>query len=188
MTSTLTEKAVAGRRVTFTYYRDLDLADGPTYPGIITGTEPGLSGALLARIRLDGKRSNLSIPVAYEGLTYLDEITDVPALPMGRFTPTLDQLEGEWEGVPLCSIGEDGDVIAMTADHQLAVRAMAVYRREMAGCLYNPAFDGVNEADVKAWWAVFEWEPEDSEIPWTVQWGDEFEGSDHAIRIHYLPA
>jgi hypothetical protein len=188
MTSTLTEKAVVGRQIRFTYYRDLDVADGPSYPGIITATEPGYDGTLMARIRLDGTRSNLSIPVAYEGLTYLDEVVPVPELPMGRFTPTLDQLEGEWEGVPLCSIGEDGDVIAFTGDREKAVRAMRVYRREMAGCLYNPAFDGVNEADVRAWWAVFEWQPEDSEIPWTVQWGPEFEGSDHAVRIHHLPS
>jgi hypothetical protein len=181
-------QAVPGRRVTFIYYRDMDLPDAPAYPGVITGTEPGYSGNLLALIRLDGSRSTLRIPVGYEGLEYGEEVGPVPDLPMGRFTPTLDQLEGEWEGVPLCSIGEDGDVIALTADHGQAVRAMAVYRREMAGCLYNPDFDSVNEAEVRPEWAVFEWQPEDSEIPWTVRWGDEFEGADQAVRIHYLPA
>jgi hypothetical protein len=189
MTSSLKEKAVVGRRVTFTYYRDMDLADPPAHPGIITGTEPGYSGALLALIRLDGTRSTLHIPVAYEGLTYLDEVTEVPELPMGRFTPTPDQLEGEWEGVPICSIGEDGAVIALTDDHEKAVNAIAVYRREMAGCLYNPAFDSVDPDDVVARWAVFEWQPEDAECPWLVSWGDGVaEGDDQAVHIYHLPA
>jgi hypothetical protein len=186
-TPTLAEKAVTGRRVTFTYYRDLDQADAPAHPGIITGTEPGYSGALLARIRLDGTRSNLHIPVDYDGITYLDQVVPVPVLPMGRFIPTADQLEGEWEGVLLCSIGEDGDLIALTTDHDMAVRAMSVYRREMAGCLYNPEADAVDARDVQARWAVFEWEPEDAECPWTVDW-DAAEGDDQALHIYYLPA
>ncbi|WP_330328243.1 hypothetical protein [Streptomyces pseudovenezuelae] len=186
-TLTADVRAVPGRRISFVYLRDMELPDAPAYPGVITGTEPG-HDTLLALIRLDGSRSTLRIPVGYEGLTYGDEIGDVPALPMGRFTPTLDQLEGAWEGVPICSLGEDGDVIALTDDHQQAVAAMAVYRRDMAGCLYNPDSDGVDADAVRAFWAVFEWEPEDSEMPWTVQWGDEFEGQDQAIRIHYLPA
>ncbi|MFD0509400.1 hypothetical protein ACFQ0G_53840 [Streptomyces chiangmaiensis] len=36
-------------------------------------------------------------------------------------------------------------------------------------------------------WAVFEWEPEDSECPWTVRW-DAVEGDDQAVRIYHLPA
>src|SRR5205823_1111058 len=97
MTSTLTEKAVVGRRITFTYYRDLDQPGPPAYPGIITGTQPGYSGGLVARIRLDGKRSNLAIPVDYEGLTYLDEVVPVPELPMGRFIPVASDENGFYE-------------------------------------------------------------------------------------------
>lgn len=186
MTSTLTEKAVAGRHVTFTYYRDLDQADSPTYPGIITGTEPGLSGALLAKVRLDGTRSNLHIPVDYEGLTYLDEVGPVPELAMGRFHPTPNDLDGEWEGVPVCSIGEDGDLIALTNDLETAVTAMNVYRRDMAGCLYNPEWDTVAGDNLAPHWAYFEWQPEDAECPWLVTWTHE--GDDQAIQLYYLPA
>ncbi|MFD0509399.1 hypothetical protein ACFQ0G_53835 [Streptomyces chiangmaiensis] len=98
MTTTIAHpKAVAGRRVTFTYFRDLDVADGPEYPGIVTGTETAANGILLARIRLDGTRSNLAIPADYEGLTYLDEVVPVPELPMGRFLPVADDRNGFYE-------------------------------------------------------------------------------------------
>jgi hypothetical protein len=56
----------------------------------------------------------------------------------------------------------------------------------MAGCLYNPDFDAVAAAAVRAFWAVFEWQPEDSEMPWIVRWPAD--GEDCAVRIHYLPA
>jgi hypothetical protein len=184
MTTTIDARAVPGRRVLFTRYSDLDKPNAAE-PGIITGLVPTQGSSV--KIRLDGQRSPLHVRPDYQGLHYLDEIGDVPALPMGRFTPTVDELEGEWEGVPVCSVSEDGDVIALTDDHQQAVRAISVYRREMAGCLYNPDFDGVDASEVRAFWAVFEWQPEDSEMPWTVRW-DATEGDDQAIRIHYLPA
>jgi hypothetical protein len=186
MTSTLEENAAAGRRVTFTYYRDLDQADGPTYPGIITGTEPGLNGALLARIRLNGKRSTLTIPVDYDGITYLDEVGPVPDLPMGPFTPVADDTNGFYEkaGVLLAPIGEDGeDLVIITGDLNKARAAAAQYANDTD---LDP--DYLDLDDLRPEWAVFEWEPEDSEIPWTVRWGDEFKGSDQAVRIHYLPA
>jgi hypothetical protein len=176
-------RAVPGRRVLFTRYSDLDKPDAAK-PGTITGLVPTQGSSV--KIRLDGQRSTLHVPPDYQGLTYLDEIGNVPALPMGRFTPTVDELEGEWEGVPICSIGEDGDVIALTNDHKQAVHAISVYRRDMAGCLYNPDFDAVAAAAVRAFWAVFEWQPEDSEMPWIVRWPAD--GEDHAVRIHYLPA
>jgi len=167
MTKT-TEKAVAGRRITFTYYRDLDLADGPTYPGIITGTEPGLSGALRALIRLDGTRSTLSIPVAYEGLTYLDEVIEVPELPMGRFLPFASDEFGFYEkaGVLVAAIGEDGEDLIVVTDDLAKARAAVTDYADWTGL--DP--DYVDLEDLRAKWAVFTWEPEDAECPWTVNW------------------
>jgi hypothetical protein len=185
MTTSTDTRAHPGRRILFTRYSDLG-SNTPAKTGIITALVPEQGASL--KIRLDGRRSTLHVPPDYQGLTYLDDVTEVPELPMGRFTPTADELEGEWEGVPLCSIGEDGDVIALTDDHAQAVHAMGVYRRDMASCLYNPDFDEIDPAKVVAHWAVFEWEPEDAECPWTVRWGDDVEGEDQAVRIHYLPA
>lgn len=182
MTSTLTEKAVIGRRVTFTYFRDMP--DGPSHPGIVTGTKPGLSGGLLALIRLDGHRSNLSIPVGYEGLTYLDEVVPVPELPMGRFTPTAGDASAirEKEGVLFAAIGEDGeDLVLITDDRDKAWKAAAAYLR---GAGIDP--DYVDAGDLKAKWAVFEWQPEDAECPWLVHWPVE-ESDDQAVHIYYLP-
>lgn len=184
MTVTLTEKAVVGRRVTFTYYRDLDQTDGPAYPGIITGTEPGYNGGLMARIRLDGKRSNLSIPVGYEGITYLDEVTEVPDLPMGRFHPTVDDFGDAWEGgdgtfVPILQC-ESEDIVILTDDRRSAAVALDAFCKDMGiDREYLPA--------MQPRWAVFEWEPEDAEYPWTVNW-DAAEGDDQALHIYYLPA
>ncbi|MFF1298205.1 MULTISPECIES: hypothetical protein [unclassified Streptomyces] len=185
MTTAIDARAVPGRRILFTRFSDLDKPDAAK-PGVITGLVPEQRSSV--QIRLDGSRSTLHAPPDYQGLTYLDETGPVPDLPMGRFTPTVDEMEGEWEGVLLCSIGEDGDVIALTDNHEKAVRAITVYRREMAGCVYDPEFDAVDPDDVKAWWAIFEWQPEDAEMPWTVHWDDDLEGTDHAIRIHHLPA
>ncbi|WP_328545400.1 hypothetical protein [Streptomyces europaeiscabiei] len=176
MTSTLTEKAVTGRHVTFTHYRNL--SDGPTRPGIITGTEPGYNGALLARVRLDGERSNLCVPVDYEGLTYLDQITDVPELPMGRFHPTADDFGGDWEGVPVCSLDNEAIVI-LTADRLRAAGALAAFCKDMG-------FDREYLPSMEDRWAVFEWQPEDAEIPWFMDLAEQ--GDDQAIHIHYLPA
>jgi hypothetical protein len=181
MSSTLTEKAVVGRRITFTYYRDLQLADPPAYPGIITGLVPEQGASL--KIRLDGRRSTLHSPPDYQGLRYLDEVVAVPELPMGRFTPTADDLEGVWAGVPVCSIGEDGDLIALTGGREKAIAAVRSYLDDQAWV----DLDYVDFDDIRAHWAVFEWEPEDAESPWTVNW-DAAEGDDQAIRIHYLPA
>lgn len=188
MTTTLTEqtKAVRGRRVQLTRYRDLKIPGDHAYPGIITGTEDGFQDTTLAVIRLDGDRHTLRVPTDYQGLTYLDEVTDVPDLPMGRFVPTAEQMEGEWEGVPVCSLNEDGELIALTADRDQAVAAMNVYRREMGGCLYNPEFDTVTPEQPELQWAVFEWQPEDSELDWLVTWSTE--GEDQAIQLYYLPA
>lgn len=180
MTSTLTEKAVVGRRVTLTYYRDLRLADPPTHPGIITGV--GEDKASLW-IRLDGKRYNLAARTDFEGLTYLDEVVPVPALPMGRFAPTAADMAGVWEGVPLSTVGEDGeDLILLTDDADKARAAAVAYDQEVG---VHP--DSANYDLLRPRWVVFEWEPEDSEAPWSVRW-DANEGDDMAVHIYYLPA
>ncbi len=172
-------RAVPGRRVEFTYYPDLNKADRPAYPGIITGTEPGLSGALRARIRLDGTRCNLSIPVDYDGITYLDEVVAVPELPMGRFTPTADDFGGAWDGVPIVQC-ESEDIVILTGDQTRAAVALRAFCKDMGiDRDYLPA--------MQSRWAVFEWQPEDAEIPWIVSW-DAAEGDDQAVQIHFLPA
>jgi hypothetical protein len=182
MTSTLEHMAVVGRRVTFTYHRHL--GGGPAYPGIITGTEPAVNGALLARVRLDGTRSTLTPPVDYEGLRYLDEVVPVPELPMGRFTPERSDANGFWEkeGVLLATIGEDGeDLVIIADDRDKAIAAATAYVREVQVDLDYVAFD-----DIRAHWAVFEWEPEDAESPWTVRAAEQ--GEAHAIHTYCLDA
>jgi hypothetical protein len=179
MTTCLTEKAVVGRRIEFTYFRDLP--DGPSHPGIITGTEPGYSGNLLALIRLDGKRSTLRIPLDYKGLTYLDQVVPVPALPMGRFTPTADDFGGAWEGVPVLQC-ESEDIVILTADLDAARAALSAFCKDMYLDLEFLPLDRL-----EARWAVFEWQPEDAEYPWTVNW-DAAECDDQALHIYYLPA
>ena len=186
MTMTLENLAVVGRRVEYAYHRSLtdDTATLWT-PGIITGTEPGLNGGLLARVRLDGTRSPLVVPVGYDGLRYLNEIVPVPELPMGRFLPAADDKNGFYAkaGVILAPIGEDGEeLVVVTDDPAKARAAVTAYAKETGLDLDYLDFDAL-----KPLWAVFEWEPEDSESLWTVRM-DAAEGNDMAVRIHYLPA
>lgn len=182
MTSTVTEKAVVGRRITLTYYRDLELPEPPVHPGIITGVGEDRGSVW---IRLDGRRCNLAARPDYRGLTYLDEVVPVPKLPMGPFTPVADDENGFFEkaGVLLAAIGEDGEnLILLTDNRDKAREAAYAYDTEVGvdtSC--------VNYDNLQPCWAVFEWQPEDSEAPWNVRW-DASEGDDQAIRIHYLPA
>lgn len=184
MTSTLTEQAVVGRRIAFTYYRDLKRTDAPAHPGIITALVPTQGASL--KIRLDGKRTSLHVPPGYEGLSYLDEVVDpVPELPMGPFTPTAKDIGGSWEGVPVCSLEDVSGaehVIALTDDEDTARTAVPAYLEQAGWDLDYVDLDRLEER-----WAVFEWEPEDAETPWTVRW-DASEGDDQAIQIYYLPA
>ena len=182
--TTLHPMAVTGRRVEFTYYRDLDQPDSPAYPGVITGTETGVSGALVARIRLDGSRSNLHIPAGYEGLRYLDEVGPVPELPMGRFIPVADDRNGFYEraGVLLAVIGEDGEeFVFLTDTRDKAREAAGAYLAETGWDLDYVDLDALTPR-----WVVFEWEPEDAECPWFMNAAAE--GDDQALRVHYLPA
>lgn len=183
MSSTLTEKAVVGRRVGLALYRDKD-----TYrPGIITAVT-GDQAAL--RIRLDGTRYNIPTRTDHPYLRYLDEVVaPVPALPMGPFVPTADDMIGVWEGVPVAPIGEDGgDLIFLTDDLDendaldKARAAAAAYDAEVGLDL-----DAVDYAALHPVWAVFTWGPEDAECPWTVNLAAA-EGDEKAVRIHYLPA
>lgn len=174
-------KAEIGRRVAYTRYRDLP--NGPERPGIITGIDPDEPGARLL-VRLDGTRCNLNVRPNYEGLRYLDEVVPVPDLPMGPFAPAADDLNGFYEkaGVLLATIGEDGeDLVIVTDDPEKAREAAAAYDAEIGVDL-----DFVDYAAIRPKWAVFEWQPEDSESPWTVRWAAE--GDDQAVHIHYLPA
>lgn len=171
-------KAVAGRRVEFAFYRDLT-----TYhPGIITGTEPGNDGDLLARVRLDGERHTLTVPAGYEGLRYLNEVGPVPDLPMGRFLPTVRDFGGfEYGGIPVCQL-DDESVVVLTGDPAAARTAVIRFCSDM---WLDLEFVGLDR--MAAVWAVFEWQPEDAETPWTVR-TDATEADDKAVRIHHLPA
>lgn len=181
MTTTLSAEAVVGRRIEFAYYSNLHGgAETVWHPGIITATEPGYT-TMLACIRLDGeRRSGLRIPVDYEGLRYLDEVVDVPELPMGRFHPTAADMSGEYGGVLVCEF-EEGDIAFLTADPDTARAALTAYGTAMDMYL------GGSELDhLEARWVVFEWEPEDAECPWFMRFADE--GDDMAVHVHYLPA
>lgn len=171
MTDTLTDKAVVGRLVEFAYYRVPD-----TYlPGIITAvTEDPAS----LRIRLGSARSTIAVRPDYENLRYLDQVLPVPDLPMGRFHPTAAHMQGEFAGVPVCEV-EDGDVVVLTADSVAARAALAAYCAEM-----DMDLEAVDLLETH--WVVFEWQPEDAECPWLMDFAKQ--GDDMAIQIHYLPA
>lgn len=174
-TTTLEDLAVRGRRVELALLRDKD----NYLPGIITNV-PGDQAALW--VRLDGKRYSLPVRPDHEYLRYLDEVVDVPALPMGPFTPSEADMAGVWEGVPLATIGEDGEaLILLTDDRDKAIQAATAYDQEIGVDIHYVDYDRM-----AGHWAVFTWEPEDAESPWTVCW-DAQESDDHAIRIYFLP-
>lgn len=176
MTDTLEDLAVRGRRVELALLRDKD----NYLPGIITNV-PADQAALW--VRLDGKRYNLPVRADHPYLRYLDEVVPVPALPMGAFTPSEADMVGVWEDVPLATIGEDGEaLILLTDDRDKAIQSATAYDREV-----GIDIGYVDYERMAAHWAVFTWEPEDAEFPWTVRW-DAAEGDDQAVRIHYLPA
>jgi hypothetical protein len=141
----------------------------------VTDDHPGVY------IRLDGARSSLFTAARFfDRVTWLDEVGPVPELPMGRFRPTVDDLEGEWEGVPVCRF-ENGHIIALTPDRKAALAALAAYCTDM-----DYGVEAMSLGDVQSQWAVFTWQPEDAECPWLMD--DANEGDDQAIQLHYLPA
>ena len=172
-------KAEIGRRVLFTRYSDLNNPNRPQTPGIITGLNPQQGASV--KIRLDGRRSTFYCRPDFEGLRYLDQVVPVPELPMGRFKPTPDDVEGVWEGVPVCSISEDGDIVLLTTDRDAAVRAATAYLKDAWADL-----DFVHWDALQLRWAYFEWQPEDAECEWFMHWTHE--GDDHALHLYYLPA
>ncbi|MER5277747.1 hypothetical protein ABT025_18590 [Streptomyces sp. NPDC002809] len=173
MPNTLEAQAVVGRRVEFAYYRDQD-----TYlPGIITAiTEDPAS----LRVRLDGARSNLACRPEYDGIRYLDEVVPVPDLPMGRFTPTAADFDGKYASIPVVQF-EEGDIVLLTTDNIKAREALAEFAEDM-----QIAPDYADPADLVTRSVVFEWQPEDAECPWLMDFAAP--DADHAVRIHYLPA
>lgn len=179
MNSTLKEKAVVGRRILFNH-----ASRGPDQPAIITRLkEEGFGAGFF--IRLDGQRSQAWVPDKFMWrVTYLDQVVPVPELPTGRFQPTVDDLEGEWEGVPLCTVSEDGDLVLLTTDRKAAVRAATAYFTEIG---VDP--DYVNFDRMVQRWAVFEWEPdpENADADWFVRW-DARKDDDQAVHVYLLPA
>jgi hypothetical protein len=51
----------------------------------------------------------------------------------GTFTPTVDDMEGEFGGVLVSSLGEDGDAIAVTGAKERALEALDAYYRIVCG-------------------------------------------------------
>lgn len=175
MTDTIPGLAVVGRRVEFAYKRAPDVY----LPGIITAVTDDEASL---RIRLDGKRSLLAIWPDYEGLRYLDQVVPVPDLPMGRFTPALADLGGfEWEGVPVFEIEEDV-VVALTWERRKAAAAMTAYFVLVLG-IHDTPITGATPG-LRYGIGLFEWEPEDADMPWTMRLGKQ--GDDQAIPLHYL--
>lgn len=174
--TTATPTAEPGRRLTFSGY-----GSNPTpRPGVITGID---GDALL--FRLDGMRSTLRITSnrlpASKSLHLLNEIGPVPALPMGRFAPTAENLKAEtYEGVPVVEL-EDGDLAILSKDRELAGRALAAYAED-----HDWVLDGLGAGALKSRWVAFEWEPEDSDYDWLM--GDVEQGADQAVHVYYLSA
>lgn len=180
----LPAEAVVGRRVAFTYYRDLRNVS-PDQVGVITAIDTEEPSRIL-KIRLDGSRSNLHVQPDYEGLRYLDQVGPVPTLPMGRFIPSTKDVgfDYEYEGVLVVEF-EEGDMAALTADREKATAAAATYLREVAGL--EDESDVRDETDsLRPLWVFFEWEPENAECAWRMHAASE--GDDQAIQVHYLPA
>lgn len=174
MSTTLTDKAVVGRRIVHDH-----AAYGKKLPGIITRLNDGEAGGFF--VRLDGQRSSFFVPAKFvDRVTFLDQVVDpVPELPMGRFHPTVDDFGGDWEGIPVCSL-ESEDIIILTTDQDRADAALRAFCKDMW-------IDHEYLPTMQSRWAVFEWEPEDADIPWTVRW-DAAEGDDQAVHIYHLPA
>ncbi|MEU1599578.1 hypothetical protein ABZ468_43950 [Streptomyces sp. NPDC005708] len=163
--------AQEGRRITFASHKE----PKTVYPGVITRVD----GSTLD-VRLDGQRSNLRVHADYAGIQYLNEIGPVPELPMGPFHPTAaDFANVQYDGVLLAECA-DGDLIALTPDPVQAVAAMNAHLRQK-GLDAELATD-----DVQRRWAVFKWQPPESECPWTVDWADA--DAAMAVPLHYLPA
>ena len=172
--TTLPAGAVVGRRVEYAYHRDQNVY----LPGIITAITDDPASL---RVRLDGTRSTLACRADYDGIRYLDDVTPVPALPMGRFHPTARDFSGTYAGIPVCEF-EDGDIVLLTADPAAARAALLAYFQDQD---MDPDYHDLDLLELR--WVVFEWQPEDAECPWLMTFGAA-EDDDMALQIHYLPA
>jgi hypothetical protein len=54
-------------------------------------------------------------------------------LPGSVFTPTIDDMEEEYSGVLVASLGDDGDAIALTGAKHKALEALDAYYRQVCG-------------------------------------------------------
>jgi hypothetical protein len=179
MTATLIDaRAVRGRRITLHGYASLDHA----LHGIVTAVD---NEHPVLRIRLDGHRSNIVVRADSPDLTYLDEVTEVPDLPMGRFLPTAENLRGSvYDGITVCDFDDD-DLAVLTDNRDQAATAVSAHLRESWGVEDDEVIrDHVR--DLTDRWAYFAWEPEDAEHAWQMHWCEP--GDDMAVHIHYLPA
>jgi hypothetical protein len=59
--------------------------------------------------------------------------TPEPVQPGGPLTPTADDTEGEFAGVLVSSLGEDGDAVALTGVKEKALEALDTYYRQVCG-------------------------------------------------------
>jgi hypothetical protein len=100
----------------------------------------------------------------------------------GRFTPTLEDLGGfEWDGVPVCEISDDV-LIALTINRVAAVQALNAYLVLALGVHDAPIYG--RDVTLRYGIGVFEWEPEDAELPWTVRLVPKHD--DTTVHLHHI--
>lgn len=168
--------AEPGRRVIFIGYG----SDPTPRPGIITALDT--DGIPL--IRLDGQRCNIRINPnrlpPNKHLHLLNHTGPVPALPMGRFTPTAHNLKAnEYDGIPVIEL--DGDqVVAITDDINRAIHAITHYGND-----HDWAHINITADRLRPEWVAFEWQPEGSECEWLTL--DAEPGDDKAVHTYRLP-
>lgn len=163
-------QAVPGRRVTYRH---------PILDTDLTGSIEKVDEGTLLRVRLDGHRRPITVQASSELVTYLDEVTDLPPIPVGRFTPIPEELNAVRAGVPLAVIGAN-DLILLTTDPDAAIAAATDYLPDMG---YNPAT--VDWTTLETRWAGFDWPEDTTRFDWILTWVAE--GDDQALHVHYLP-
>jgi hypothetical protein len=94
------------------------------------------------------------------------------------FRPTASDFGGAWEGV-LVTECWDLDIVVLTADRDLASRALAAYCTDMG-------MDRELLPPLESRWVIFERQPEGAESLWAMKAATE--GDEQALRIHHVPA
>ncbi|TXS39666.1 hypothetical protein [Streptomyces sp. t39] len=181
-TITLPAEAVIGRHIAFSHRDDLTHIPRDQV-GIITAIETDQPRCL--RIRLNGSRRGLYVRPDAENLRYLDEVSPVPDLPMGRFTPTgaTAGFDFAYEGVLVVQFDDD-DLAALTPDPEKAAAAAATFLREVFG-IDDESNVRDEIAELRPRTVAFEWQPEDAEFDWLMV--DVEPTAEHAVQVHYLP-